>query len=92
MTQPHQQTSAIFAERLYELREARGWTQLELARRAFGDRSNWHSSVCLYERGKQAPGLDRLVMICRALGVSSDYMLGLTDEYKPGSPAPRWSP
>jgi len=37
------------------------------------------SDVSDYERGEQGPGLVRILALCRALGCSADYLLGLED-------------
>ena len=39
------------------------------------------SKQCIsdYKAGKSMPSLDTLFLICKALDVSADYLLGLTD-------------
>lgn len=50
-----------FPNQLRTLREAKGWTQAELARRC-GD---WHASlISQYEGGSRSPGIDNLVKLC----------------------------
>ena len=36
-------------------------------------------TVSLWERAKSAPNAEQLFAICRALEISSEYLLGLTD-------------
>ncbi len=40
------------------------------------------SKQCIsdYKAGKSVPGIDTLVLLCRALDVSADYLLGLDDD------------
>lgn len=64
-------------------RERMGLTQNELAR-AIEERE---SMVGAWERGAHEPGSGKLAKIARHLGVSSDYLLDLTDE--PSAPARR---
>jgi len=58
--------------RLRELREARGWTASELARRV-GRAHPWISRV---ESGSQAPTLYNAVMLSEALGCTLDALCG----------------
>lgn len=53
-------------------REERGWSQLELAKRAGIDRK----TVNRVENGKYLPTVDTLVSLSSALGVSVDYLIG----------------
>lgn len=39
-----------------------------------------------YVNGHSEPSLDILLLICRELKVSADYLIGLTDTYSPSSP------
>ncbi len=52
-------------------REAKGWTQDELARRSKVDQSY----VALLERGKRTPSLAALKRLARALGVPVTALL-----------------
>ena len=40
------------------------------------------SAFSHYRTGKRAPNLDRLAALCRALDITADYLLGLTDEMR----------
>ncbi len=64
-----------FSERLKECLKATGVSQSELARRI----NMSQSVVNNYCTGKHEPPLDILILICKALGESSDYLLGLVD-------------
>ena len=65
----------IFGERLKEIRQKRGITQDALAKRV----SISPSSISLYERGIREPSLNMLISIAKELDVSTDYLLGLTN-------------
>jgi transcriptional regulator with XRE-family HTH domain len=62
-------------DRLRHARQELGWSQRELARRCgLGD-----AQVNKYENGHTDPSATYLGIIAIALGVSSDYLLGMTD-------------
>lgn len=65
----------IFGERLKKIRQKRGVTQESLAKIV----SISPSSISLYERGIREPNLSMLISIAKALDVSTDYLLGLTN-------------
>jgi transcriptional regulator with XRE-family HTH domain len=66
----------IVQERLLIARRRAGLSQGDLAQRA-----GVHiSDISKYERGRSVPTLARLARLCRALGVSADYLLGLSGE------------
>ncbi|MCI8475427.1 MAG: helix-turn-helix transcriptional regulator [Clostridia bacterium] len=64
-----------FKERLKELRIENGYTQKQIATLLE------ISTTCFsgYEQGYREPDLTMLIKICKVLGVSADYLLGLTD-------------
>ena len=64
-------------------REALGLTRAELARII----EEGESRLGQWERGEHAPRDHSIAKIARALGVSTDYLLGVTDE--PSAPARR---
>jgi transcriptional regulator with XRE-family HTH domain len=66
-----------FAEKLRELREAKGWTQTELAERS----GTAQQSVANWENGTRVPALDSAQALCRALGVACTVFDGC--EYVP---------
>lgn len=63
----------MIAERIKELRTARGWTQAELARRLNMTRNGVNS----WEQGLSMPSPAFLVDLARVFSVSTDYLLGL---------------
>ena len=66
----------MIGERLQEIRKDHGDTQQTLA-----DKLNVSLyAVRCWEQDKSAPGHDTLVSICRLYQVSSDYLLGLSDD------------
>jgi transcriptional regulator with XRE-family HTH domain len=62
-------------DRLRESREQRGWSQRELARLCDLGENQIHR----YEAGKADPSATHLRLIADRLGVSTDYLLGLSD-------------
>ena len=66
----------MFKERLAELRDDNHDTQLTLAQKlgvAKSTVSNW-------EQGKSGPGFQVLCDLCKLYGVTSDYLLGLSED------------
>lgn len=61
------------AERIKALREARGWTQAELARRMSITRNGVNS----WEQGLSMPSPACLVDLAKVFSVSTDYLLGV---------------
>jgi transcriptional regulator with XRE-family HTH domain len=61
------------AERIKVLREARGWTQAELARRLSITRNGVNS----WEQGLSIPSPACLVDLAKLFSVSTDYLLGV---------------
>ena len=68
-----------FNERLKELREEHNLTQTKLANELLIDQR----SLSFYEIGKYEPNIDTLKRMSIFFNVSSDYLLGLTDEKTP---------
>lgn len=66
----------VFAIRLKDYMETNRWTKAELSRRSNLSKP----TVFGYVNGTREPSATAITNICRALGVSSDYLLGLTDE------------
>src|SRR3972149_1828956 len=66
-------------DRLRKYREIQGLTQEELAERA----DLQPLQIWRYENGKTKPDGDTIANLAVALGISSDYLLGLTDEPTP---------
>lgn len=65
-----------FGNKLKAVRKAKKMTQVEFAK-SLGVSS---SIIAAYEQGKNFPSVSVLIDICNILGVSSDYLLGLSDE------------
>ena len=63
----------MIAERIKDLRQARGWTQAELARRMGITRNGINS----WEQGLSMPSPGSLVELSRIFLVSTDYLLGV---------------
>lgn len=61
------------ADRIRVLREARGWTQAELARRLSITRNGVNS----WEQGLSMPSPACLVDLAKLFSVSTDYLLGV---------------
>ena len=61
------------ADRIKALRESRGWTQAELARRMNMTRNGINS----WEQGLSMPSPQSLVDLARLSSVSTDYLLGV---------------
>ena len=61
------------ADRIKALREARGWTQVELARKMNMTRNGINS----WEQGLSMPSPPSLVDLARLFSVSTDYLLGV---------------
>ena len=91
MGQPHKRTpqqgprqrsvpifdTAKLAERLYQLRHRHHWTQQEL-----GDKAGVHYVTISKLENQSLPGVsaDTIARLARTFGVSTDFLLGLTDE------------
>ena len=61
------------AEKIKALREAKGWTQADLARKLGITRNGVNS----WEHGLSMPSPACLVDLARVLSVSTDYLLGI---------------
>lgn len=69
--------------RLKDIREDRDLTQREVAEHLH-IRQNTYSQ---YENGQRGLPLETLIKLARYFGVSTDYILGLTDDARPYPPA-----
>ena len=65
----------MFTDRLTKLRQARGWTKKEFSVQ-FG---KTQQTVGKWENGTNAPTFKDLVKLVELFGVTSDYLLGLSD-------------
>lgn len=68
-------------ERLEEIRKDKGLTQKQLGE-LIGVKKN---AISNYERNHQEPPVRRLKEIAKVLDISSDYLIGLTDDEIPAS-------
>lgn len=68
-----------FSRRFKEERKRKGLTQKELAQKFYTDKS----SISKYENGHSMPEVSVLQKYADFFGVSTDYLLGNTDERKP---------
>ena len=66
---------ALVVERLRNAREQQGWSQRELARLCGLGELQIHR----YESGTTDPSTDNLKTIAEKLGISADYLLGLSN-------------
>ena len=74
----------LIGARIAQARTRRGWNQSELARRLGKPRQH----LSQIEQGKQQPRAELLIELATILGVSTDYLLGLTlDERRPADQA-----
>ena len=69
------QSDGVFSKRLAQARKRAGLTQVDLAAALDRDRS----LISHLERGQTGKMAEVLRNVARELGVSSDYLLGLTD-------------
>ena len=69
----------VFGERLKDLRVKRNLTQDEFG--LIFEPPLAQSTVGTYERGVRQPSLENLVVISKYFNVTTDYLLGITDEY-----------
>ena len=63
----------MMSEKVKDLRQARGWTQAELARRMGITRNGINS----WEQGLSMPSPSSLVELAKIFSVSNDYLLGV---------------
>lgn len=66
----------MFCKRLNETRKARGITAQQMADELEINLRSYRN----YESGDREPSLDMLVKIAKKLEVTTDYLLGRTDE------------
>lgn len=61
--------------RLKELRQGKGWTQAELAKRC----GCQHSAIGHWEAGRREPSLSNAAILAKALGVTMDALVGISE-------------
>lgn len=67
---------ATFAQRLRQLREAKGLSQYDMARIAKMPRSTYGN----YEAGTREPDMERAIWFADFFGVTLDYIMGRSDD------------
>lgn len=68
----------IFAQRLQTAMYLKSWTGAELSKRS----GLTQAAISRYINGQRQPSVDRIIRLSKALGVTSDYLMGLTDEIR----------
>jgi transcriptional regulator with XRE-family HTH domain len=76
MSSPSTKPSDLFPARLKFAREMRNMNQEQLA----GAAKLQSSAISHFETGKRKPSFDNLKRLADALGVTTDYLLGRTDD------------
>ena len=71
----HNLMGEMFTDRLIKLRQARGWTKKEFSAKV----GKTQQTVGKWENGSNAPTFKDLVKLVGLFGVTSDYLLGLSD-------------
>jgi len=69
-------------ERLRAIRKQRGWSQAEIRRRVQSDQSQY----ARYEKNRSALSIVMAARIAQELGVSLDWLLGLSDQLETACP------
>ena len=77
----YRRVDKILGQRLREARALRAVTQEQLAARTV----NTREAISMVERGRSGWALDKIAAAARALDVSSDFLLGLTDDLRPAA-------
>lgn len=63
-------------DKLRDLRNERNLSQAQLAKRI----GVTNSTIALYETGDRLPSLPRLIALSKSLGVTTDYLLGVSEQ------------
>ena len=69
-------TKILLSERVRQLRKAKGLSQRQLGE--ILEISN--HAVSMIESGARGTSIERLVLLAEYFGVSTDYLLGITDD------------
>jgi transcriptional regulator with XRE-family HTH domain len=72
----------IFSKRLKEVRELRGMSQAELAKKA----GLQPTAISHFETETRSPSFDNLKRLADALNVATDYLIGRSDDLKLAGP------
>ena len=76
MNEKRPQIAKGFPERLKQIRQSRGWSQGQVAKKIEAD----VQQISKYERGVIFPTVDMMLRLAKAMGVSLDYLLCGEDE------------
>lgn len=68
-----------YTQRLKDLREDRDINQGVIA----SELGTTQQQYSLYERGIRKLNVEQIIELCKFYNVSADYLLGLTDDFKP---------
>lgn len=74
---------SILGERLKQLRSKKELTQAEMAKEIGISQSTY----ALYETDKRQPDYDKLFSIAQYFAVTTDYLLGVSDDPRPVNPS-----
>ena len=66
----------IFSQRVHQLRKQRGLSQRELGNQV----GLSHKSISTIESAITSTSIEKLILLAKFFGVSTDYLLGLRDE------------
>ncbi|QNU67312.1 helix-turn-helix transcriptional regulator [Ruminiclostridium herbifermentans] len=67
---------SVFSERVKKLRKAKKQSQIEVGKALGKSRE----SISKYELGEREPDTNVIALLAKHFNVSSDYMLGITDD------------
>ncbi len=67
-----------FPERLKELREGKGLSQIQLAKKLNNEITN--SAIAMWETNQRVPNLLAVILLAQFFDVSIDYLAGITNE------------
>ena len=78
---PYKTERDIFATRLRELMKERGTNQTKLSAQILEEQGQvmQRQTISQYMNGQSKPDTERLTLLCRALDISADYLLGLSE-------------
>lgn len=68
----HGARNATFGQRMVAIRKARGMSQLQLAEATDIDASQ----ICNYEKDRKTPGVPKMMVLAKALGVTCGQLCG----------------
>lgn len=81
-TESEKQWLSELSHRLYDLRQEKGWSLEDLSKQCkqkYGVEIN-KGTWSRYEKGQMDPSFTKIKMLAEIYGVSTDYLIGLTDK------------